>query len=129
MTQLLWSSAKVVFGRELKVTPGKEDGTPAGEMFCGQGSTFYTPSLQVMCTLMAPVYPVHVSGRYTKCPLRDEKRLHREVREHTQNHSEPVLLTTGPLAFLNRTRFLMGPPLRGFYIRTSGPSFCALCPL
>lgn len=70
MTQLLWSSAKVLFKREMKEAPDGEAGTPAAGKKCSvaRTSTFYASFPQVTCIIVAYVSPMHIGCQVHKMP-------------------------------------------------------------
>lgn len=69
MTQLLWSSANVLFKREMKEAPDRENGTPtAGKKCVARTSTLYTSFLQVTCIIGAYVSPMHIGCQTHKIP-------------------------------------------------------------
>ena len=70
MTQLLWSSAKVLFKRELKEAPDGEDGTPTAgkKRTVVRTSTSYPSFPQVTSIIVACVSPMHIGCQTHKIP-------------------------------------------------------------
>lgn len=118
MTQLLWSSAKVLR------RGSREDGASAGGMLSGQDSHPDTPSPRSLGENGARV----PRTPWARPLLGHEKRRHREAGPHAQRHPTPSLcLSPRPLGLSEQNQVSPGCPITGLDIRASETSLGTYC--